>query len=293
MRSEIKNMKYRFMRYPEGKTKAVTFSYDDGCTTDMKFLSVLDKYGLRATLNLYSARFTENAQEGAIEEFREKALGAGHEIAVHGKWHKAPGLLSPVECIRDTLDCRLELESIFDTVIRGMAYPDSGIRIFSGQNNYETVRELLVSLGIVYARTLGEDNDSFLLPKDWYAWMPTVHNKNPKAMEWAESFVKIKVNECYCSRRYPRLFYMWGHTPEFENTNSWDMLEDMCRLFSEDEDIWAATNIEIYNYVRAYESLVISADGSRFYNPTLIDVWFNYDGKDYCVPSGEKLKIQL
>ena len=27
-------MRYRFLRYPEGKAKAVTFSYDDGCRAE-------------------------------------------------------------------------------------------------------------------------------------------------------------------------------------------------------------------------------------------------------------------
>ncbi|MFQ8954078.1 MAG: hypothetical protein ACLR56_14395 [Oscillospiraceae bacterium] len=34
-------------------------------------------------------------------------------------------------------------------------------------------------------------------------------------------------------------------------------------------DVWYATNIEIYDYVSAYRSLVFSADGGRVYNPSL------------------------
>ena len=29
-------MRYRFLRFPGGKTKAVTFIYDDGCRQDIK-----------------------------------------------------------------------------------------------------------------------------------------------------------------------------------------------------------------------------------------------------------------
>ena len=37
-----------------GKKKAVTFSFDDGVTQDIKTLEILNKYGLKATFNLNS-----------------------------------------------------------------------------------------------------------------------------------------------------------------------------------------------------------------------------------------------
>ena len=45
-------MKYRFLRFPEGKQKAVTLSYDDGCKEDIRFSDVITKYGLKCTFNL-------------------------------------------------------------------------------------------------------------------------------------------------------------------------------------------------------------------------------------------------
>ena len=41
-----------FMRYPEGKAKALTFSYDDGVEQDIRFIEILDKNGLRGTFNI-------------------------------------------------------------------------------------------------------------------------------------------------------------------------------------------------------------------------------------------------
>ena len=35
-----------------GKMKAVTLSYDDGVTQDIRLIELLDRYGLRATFNL-------------------------------------------------------------------------------------------------------------------------------------------------------------------------------------------------------------------------------------------------
>lgn len=38
----------------DGKMKAVTFSYYDGVTQDIRLIEMLDRYGLKATFNLNS-----------------------------------------------------------------------------------------------------------------------------------------------------------------------------------------------------------------------------------------------
>ena len=56
--------------------------------------------------------------------------------------------------------------------------------------------------------------------------------------------------------------------------------------------MWYATNMEIYDYVTAYRSLVHSADGSVVYNPTLKDIWFKIDkGETRHIAPGETLKL--
>ena len=52
-----------------------------------------------------------------------------------------------------------------------------------------------------------------------------------------------------------------------------------------------ATNIEIYDYVQAYNSLVYSADGTRIYNPTLKTIWLDIDKKVYEIKSGETINV--
>ena len=39
-------MRTVFMRFPEGKAKAVTFSYDDGVPQDKRLAELFDKYGM-------------------------------------------------------------------------------------------------------------------------------------------------------------------------------------------------------------------------------------------------------
>ena len=57
------------------------------------------------------------------------------------------------------------------------------------------------------------------------------------------------------------------------------------------EDVWYATNGEIYDYITAYNSLVMSADCTRVYNPTLQKIWFFADGKQYSVAPGETITV--
>ena len=40
------------MRFPGGKAKAVTLSYDDGSKDDIKFLEIINQYNLKCTFNL-------------------------------------------------------------------------------------------------------------------------------------------------------------------------------------------------------------------------------------------------
>ena len=285
--------RYRFLRYPGGVSKAVTLSYDDGVRFDIPLARIIEKYGMKCTFNLNSGFMTPERKNSKLmaEEIQRELLERGHEVAVHGKYHRAPGHCSPVEVAADVLDCRRELEEMFGIIIRGMAYPDSGITNFQSGEQYPRVKEILEDLGIVYARTLGGDNDSFQLPADWHAWMPTCHHTNPNVLEWAKTFAEIDLEGKYAAARWPRLFYLRGHSYEFDNDKNWDHLENICKLLGGREDTWYATNMEIYDYVTAYRQLVFSADGSMVFNPTLLKLWFDIDGKGYAIEPGQTLRV--
>ncbi|MBE6571009.1 MAG: polysaccharide deacetylase [Ruminococcaceae bacterium] len=285
-------MAYRFLRFPEGKAKAVTLSYDDGCRDDIRMAQTITKYGIKGTFNITTPAEEPNLWRLTADEIREHILENGHEVAVHGACHRAEGTLRPIEGIQDVLECRKNLEKAFGRIIRGMAYPDSGIVRFSNGASYSSVKNYLTELDIAYARTLGGDNDSFMLPADWHAWMPTAHHINPQIFEYIDKFLETRTDaDIYSAARYPRLFYLWGHSFEFERNKDWDKLEKICEKLSGRDDIWYATNIEIYDYVKAYESLIYSADGSMAYNPTLYTIWFDYDKKLYTIKPGETINI--
>lgn len=282
-----------FMRFPQGKTKAVTFSYDDGCRDDLHLAQIINEYNIKCTFNISSGFIAEDNSGFYLtkDEIEKNLLGTGHEIAVHGAYHKAPGMTDLTDGIRDVLECRCDLERIFGGIIKGMAYPNSGILHFENGKGYADVKQYLSSLGIAYARTLGADNDEFYLPDDWHNWKPTAHHNNPDIFKYIDKFINLDINSFHWGKQWPRLFYLWGHSYEYENNDNWDKLRKICTLLSDNSDTWYATNIEIFNYTSAYRSLQFNVDRNLVYNPTLYTIWFQADEKDYRISSGETLKI--
>lgn len=283
-------MKYSFLRFPGGKTKAVTLSYDDGNYDDIRLLDILNRYGLKCTFNLVGGK-VKKGEPLTIDFIRENILSRGHEVATHGDNHRALNKIRLLDGIRDTLDCRLSLEESLGIIVRGMAYPDRAVKRTKEPALYEQIREYLVDLEIAYARAASNDNDSFELPDDWYQWFPTAHHDNPNIMEYIDKFINLDVNAQYIAAREARLFYIWGHAYEFERKQNWEHLEAICQKLAGREDIWYATNMEIHDYVEAYRSLRRSADGRIVYNPTLFDIWFDVDKKLYLLKSGETVTL--
>ena len=287
-------MRYRFLRFPGGKTKAFTMSYDDGARDDIRLAEICCQYGVKCTFNINTGMLSQVPGKHRLmaDEVREHLQGKGHEIAVHGYLHRASGALSPLEVIREVLDDRLGLEKEFGGIIRGMAYPDTGITRFHTGSSYESIRRNLQDLGIAYARSLGGDNNRFLLPTDWYNWIPTAHHDNPQALSYAEEFAGMDIDSRYCASRHPRLFYLWGHSFEFAQNGNWDRIEALLQILSGKEDTWYPTNIQLRDYVAAYENLITSADGSMVYNPSVLEVWFDVDGKLFHLHPGETATLK-
>ena len=284
-------MRYYNMRFKDGKIKALTFSYDDGCYADVKLAKIFDKYNLKATFNINSALVGSDDWHLTKEQIKENIIDKGHEVAIHGAKHKAPGMITLADGICEMLDGRRDLERMFGGIIKGMAYPNTGISVFANNATYQEVKDYLVKLGIAYGRSLGRDNANFEMPTDWHNWIPTAHHDNQNINEWIDKFLQVDVNSMGIPKRRPKLFYLWGHSYEFDRKDNWEHIENICEKLSGKEDIWYATNIEIYNYTMAYHSLEFNLDMTVCHNPTTQDVWFTADGKNYCVKSGETIEI--
>ena len=67
--------------------------------------------------------------------------------------------------------------------------------------------------------------------------------------------------------------YVWGHSFEFGRSGDWSVIEAFVEKMAGKEDIWYATNMEIYTYIQAVRSQEFSADGLTMYNPAATEVW--------------------
>lgn len=270
-------MKYVFMRFPKFKDKAVTLSYDDAVVYDKRLIEIMDKNGLKGTFNINSGLFSE---DGKLRMTKEQAIelysNSGHEIAIHGKKHLALAEFPSEMATQDVLNDRIALEEMFGRIITGMAYAN-------GSYDDKTI-EVLKCCGVDYARTT-KSTESFEIPTDWLRLPATCHHNNPRLMQLAHSFIEEKPTWFWAQS--PKLFYLWGHSYEFNNNNNWEVIEEFAEYIGGREDVWYATNIEIYNYVKAYDSLRFGAGGDKVYNPSALDVYINYYGKEILVKSGE------
>lgn len=280
-------MSIRLMRFKDGREKAVTLSYDDGVRQDKRLVEIMDKYGIKGTFNISSAMIGKTGSASramSAEEVVDTYTKTGHEVAIHGHTHPYLESLDSGHCVFEVIENRRILENILGTIVKGSAYP-------FGTYNDEVV-DILKKCGIKYARTV-ESTHKFNIPTDWLRMPATCHHNDEKLFELVDEFLNPKMI------RKPLLFYLWGHSYEFDNDNNWDRIEKFCELIGGHEDIWYATNIEICEYVEAYNALEVSADGTIIHNPTLTDVWMYDDsvggfknGKTYCIKSGETIVIE-
>lgn len=257
------------MRYPHGRKKALTLSYDDGVAQDIRLVEIMSKHGLKGTFNINAGLISEtDAIDGKGRMSRRQIIDlyakSGNEVAIHAYSHPHLEELDPVHITHEILRDRLELEQIFRTIIRGMAYP------FGTYN--DRVVDCLSTCGIVYSRTT-QSTEWFDLPKDWLRLPATCHHNNPRLFELADKFLTLPRRDHY---DVPWLFYLWGHSYEFDDHNNWALIKEFAEKMGGHKDIWYATNIEIYDYVHAFRQLQYNAAGTLVYNPTMTDLWMQY-----------------
>ncbi len=244
--------------YPQGKEKALTFSYDDGQIHDRRLVEIFNKYGCKATFHLNSGTLTDKEGEVFVLKDELKTLYAGHEVACHGVAHRHPQILPPSLLVREVADDRLALEALTGGLVQGMSY---AFGCYSAQ-----VKDVIKTLGIKYSRTVNSTG-YFGIPGDFLEWHPTCHHNNPNLMRLADAFLNPASYE-----ELP-LFYVWGHSFEFDSEDNWHVLEDFAAKLAGREEIWYATNMEIYTYITAIRSLEVSADGMKVYNPSAVTIW--------------------
>ena len=273
------------MLFPNFKMKALTFSYDDNVVEDKRLIQIFRENGLKGTFNINSSRWNKvPATQGRLtfEEAKELYIDSGMELAAHGWEH-----LSLTECCaelknREIFLDRDHIEKEFGGIVKGLAYPNGVLD--------DASVEALKICGIEYARTV-TSTEKFDVPQDFLRWNPTCHHNNPKLFELAKAFVEKVKSTNYCVNK-PMLFYVWGHSYEFRTKDNWPHIEEFAAYMGGRDDIWYATNGEIYDYVTAYRRLKFSASYERVYNPSAVDVYFSWLGKEVVVRAGETVDLK-
>ena len=269
------------MRFPGFRRHALTFSYDDGTVFDKRLVEIFDKYGVKGTFNLNTGEMGKGRRLTA-EECYELFKNSPHEVAVHGKHHLSLPEYDSATVTSDVLLDRLELERCYGRIIRGMAYA-------YGTYN-DTVVDVLDKCGIVYSRTT-KSTHSFDVPTDWLRLHPTCHHRDARLDELADEFLVTETKANQMWKAPIRLFYVWGHSYEFNDNDNWELIESFCKKMGGHDFVWYATNMEIYDYVKAYESLIFSADSNTVYNPTSTDVYTCLGARETLIPAGKTVRI--
>ncbi len=269
----------RFNRFPGGKTKCFTLSYDDGKESDRRFIEIINRFGVRATFHLNSGYLTF---EGRIHQEEIPSLYKGHEISMHSVNHPTLTQL-PLSCaMQEVWEDRKNLEVISGTIIRGMSYPNGPFN--------DAIVSILKCAGVSYCRTV-KSTYGYTWPDDFRVWHPTCHHQEDSV---------ARVRSFMTGKHLGGLFYIWGHSYEFDNHNNWSLLEDICEAITTDagdewyqkaDTVWLATNIEICDYLTAVRSLIVSINGRIIQNPSALDVWVEKDGEALKIPGGATVQL--
>lgn len=223
-----------------GKKKAITFSYDDGVTQDIRLISLFNKYGLKCTFNLNSdllGRPGELLREGVhvrhdkVAPDKVRAVYEGHEVATHTLTHPYLTRLSDKDVIREVEEDRIKLSELVGYDVVGHAYP-------MGDCDDRVARLIENHTGVKYARTV-ISTGNFEPQKDLHLFDPTVyhHREMDEMFRLGEEFLKLDPDE-------PKLFYIWGHAYEFDIHDDWKRFEEFLEMISGRSDIFYGTNSE-------------------------------------------------
>lgn len=262
--------------YPQGKKKAFNVTYDDGITQDIRFVELLNKYGLKGTFNLNSELmkngFAWTHETGlVIKRLAPEIvvdLYKGHEVASHTLTHPYMSELTENEIMYQMGEDKKNLESLFQREIFGFAVP---FDYYS-----DLIAECAKKCGFTYART-SKERYSYIPPEEYFYWAAGAFQIMPKFAEFVEGFFETDEELALCQ--------IVGHSYDLDTEQMWEKMETILKRVAEDEDVISMTNIELVRYLKAMRSAVISEAGIE--NHSDVELWFEVDGAIVSVLSNE------
>ena len=195
--------------------KIFLISFDDGTVWDSRFVTLLNKYGMKATFNLnsgledfvwyYEDRFPIRRQilSETVEQYR------GHEVASHSLHHHWLNSMTPPQLSREVGEDCETLKRIFGLQEIGFGVP------FTACGEREVA---IIKKHVRYIR-LSEFSYSFVLPSDpYHIPIHGLYNQpdiRQRIAAFAESALPVS------------LFVMAGHSYELEALDHWGYMEEL------------------------------------------------------------------
>ena len=266
--------------YPGGKTKAFNISYDDGVIQDIRFVELLNRYGIKGTFNLnyglMHSGFTWQHECGMtvrrIPEDQVSAVYEGHEIASHSYSHPYFDQMGEFDILKELGSDKFFLEKLFGREVAGYATP---FYFYS-----DRMADCVLLCGFEYARISEESND-YSIPEDFYRWKGSKFHWDEDLEDFVRGFLETEQELALCQ--------LVGHSYDLDVLGLWDTLENICRRVSENRDVWAATHLEIVRYLRNMEQVRIKE--REIINESSGTLWFRVNGSVICLLPGEKTEV--
>lgn len=266
--------------YPQGKRKAFNVTYDDGVLQDVRFVELLNHYGLKGTFNLNSQLMEQEFEwiheNGMVVERLSRDavrhLYDGHEIASHTLTHPYMHDKTEEELMWEIGEDKCRLEALFGREVAGFAVP------FSYYD--EKIASCVRNCGFEYGRC-SEPSHSYSPWQDHYRWKTGIFHLALGFSAFVEGFFQTTEELALCQ--------IVGHSYDLDAARMWEKMEDIFRRISENEDILPMTHLEIVRYLRAMSMARITPELVR--NQSEDDLWFRIDGKLVSLRPGEEYHI--
>lgn len=272
------------MLWPAARTKALTFSYDDGVLQDIRLMQIMREAGVRGTFNLNSGMFGQEdalTREGRRVEHGHVAAAdiarayEGFEVAVHTVTHPSLATVPSAQAAFEVLEDRRRIERLVGYPVRGMAYPNGSYD--------ERVIRVLATCGVAYARAV-QTTGRFDLPGRALAWECSCHH-------WGlEPLVDPFLAAGEAGER-AKLLSVWGHAYEFDQRDDWHVIERQIKTLGGRPEIWYATNIEVFDYIAAWNALQMTVEADVLVNRSATALYARADGRDIEIPAGGTVRL--
>lgn len=259
--------------YPGGKPKAFNITYDDGVLQDLRFVELMNRYGLKGTFNLNSelmrtgfAWTHPNGMEvKRLDADTARWLYRGHEIASHTRTHPYMHDLSAEEVLDQLGRDKADLEEMLGVEVAGFAVP---FDYYSPM-----IAECAKRCGLEYAR-MSEFSRSYVPCRDYWFWQTGFYHIEPGLEAFVDGFFETEDELAVCQ--------IVGHSYDLDAEGLWRTMENILKRVSAAEDVWSCTNLELVRYLKAMDRAEIGENS--VHNHSDKELWFEVDGKTVCVP---------